>query len=302
MQLPACRHRINPADQWFRAIPLCRVVMSRLRVQSSDHSLRDLRPLLRLADMESPSTAQPPPELPDSLAKWRWATPRLLTYRVSLQERHSQTTKAIDRAVTTPPEAYTPVVTRFVDNAWPRALTPSLASNSRSNPSIRLFMFGTWLRDGRVEKIVASPIVELAEKCVQHGLTNTTRTGSPFCPRQSAFLLPNQVGRPSQRRPFTVLKVTCPITFTFGGLAVNPKTASRFIYVKLDEILSIYRLVACCMETIPVVLVSPQAPYLANEQAEMQQMQPLLGMIIPSPIRAYNSTCDLGQIKPSLAV
>ncbi|KAL6880727.1 FAD/NAD(P)-binding domain-containing protein [Trichoderma novae-zelandiae] len=110
-------------------------------------------------------------------------------------------------------------------------------------------------RDGRVEKIIASSLTELAEGCAQHGLTNPTKfveTITEFNDAATAFQKENhkrkwdpaikdglstqsQVKRlplaksnwavPLNIGPFTAVKVTCGITFTFGGLAVDPKTA-----------------------------------------------------------------------------
>lgn len=53
---------------------------------------------------------------------------------------------------------------------------------------------------------------------------------------------------------------------------LSPTKTNSAVPLKLDEIMGLYCLVACCMETIPVVLVSPEAPCSADEQAKLQQM------------------------------
>lgn len=110
-------------------------------------------------------------------------------------------------------------------------------------------------RDGRVEKIIASSIKELAEKCEQRGLTNTTKfveTITEYNDAATAFQKENPQKKwnpaikdglstqsrakrlslaksnwavPLSKGPFMAVKVTCGVTFTFGGLAVDPKTA-----------------------------------------------------------------------------
>ncbi|TPX16267.1 uncharacterized protein E0L32_003916 [Thyridium curvatum] len=112
-------------------------------------------------------------------------------------------------------------------------------------------------REERVERITANTIEQLAEKCAARGLhdkktfVNTIREyneavyafqseNGPSGPRwdptvrdgvstQSAskqLALPkSNWALPLDQGPYIAVKVTCGITFTFGGLKVNPKTA-----------------------------------------------------------------------------
>ncbi|KAH7157291.1 flavoprotein subunit of succinate dehydrogenase/fumarate reductase [Dactylonectria estremocensis] len=109
-------------------------------------------------------------------------------------------------------------------------------------------------RDGVVEKITASSIEELAQKCSQHGLKhpdqfvntisaynaavtafrqeNPNKKWDPaikdgFSTQSSASRLPlakSNWALPLTQGPFLAIKVTCGVTFTFGGLAVDPDT------------------------------------------------------------------------------
>ncbi|KAL6812642.1 flavoprotein subunit of succinate dehydrogenase/fumarate reductase [Trichoderma afarasin] len=117
-----------------------------------------------------------------------------------------------------------------------------------------------WLRDeeyreGRVERIMASSLSELAQKCAKHGLTNPGKfveTITEYNDAAIAFQRENPSKKwdpavkdglstqsktkrlslaksnwavPLIKGPFMAVKVTCGVTFTFGGLAVDPETA-----------------------------------------------------------------------------
>jgi precorrin 3B synthase CobZ len=111
-------------------------------------------------------------------------------------------------------------------------------------------------RDGRVKKIYASTVAELAEKCSGEGLQNRDRfietleeynnavyahrkenPGLKWDPAvkdglstQSSTaglsLAKSNWALPIDQPPFMAVKVTGGVTFTFGGLAVNPETAA----------------------------------------------------------------------------
>ena len=111
-------------------------------------------------------------------------------------------------------------------------------------------------RDGIVKKIHADSIPELAERCQEFGLQgrdqfiSTLKTFNAAvhanrskCPGQtwdpaikdglstqsSEIQLPlakSNWALPIDKPPFLAVKVTCGITFTFGGLAVNPETTA----------------------------------------------------------------------------
>lgn len=114
-----------------------------------------------------------------------------------------------------------------------------------------------WLReeeykDSVVEKVVAGTVEELADKLSRRGLESPSRflgTLQDFNEAVSSFteLHPEKVWDPSvkdglstgtllklpksnwsqtiERPPFIAIKVTTGITFTFGGLLINPNTA-----------------------------------------------------------------------------
>ena len=114
-----------------------------------------------------------------------------------------------------------------------------------------------WLRkeeyaDGVVEKVVAQTVEELAEKLSHIGLENSTRfveTLRDFNEAVSSFvnLHPKKVWDPAvkdglstgsslklpksnwaqtlEQPPFVGVKVATGITFTFGGLSIDPDTA-----------------------------------------------------------------------------
>ncbi|KAL1989384.1 hypothetical protein VTN96DRAFT_146 [Rasamsonia emersonii] len=107
-------------------------------------------------------------------------------------------------------------------------------------------------RDGRVKKIQASTIAELADKCCSEGLQNRTQfiqtleqyNAAVYAHRKahpdlkwdpavkdglstSGLPLPkSNWALPIDEPPFLAVKVTGGVTFTFGGLAVNPETAA----------------------------------------------------------------------------
>ncbi|KAI0517490.1 FAD binding domain-containing protein [Xylaria bambusicola] len=119
----------------------------------------------------------------------------------------------------------------------------------------------SWLRpeeyrDEVVEKIKADTIEELAQKLADHGLVNTSQfvdTITTYNEAAAAFRRenPDKIWDPSvkdslstqssQKRlplaksnwalplnqgPYLAVKVTCGVTFTFGGLAVDPETSA----------------------------------------------------------------------------
>lgn len=109
-------------------------------------------------------------------------------------------------------------------------------------------------RDGRVEKIIAPTIRELSQECMRHGLTNPEKfveTITTYNEAVAAFqrenpgqkwdpavkdglstqsttkrlpLAKSNWALPLSQGPFLAVKVTCGVTFTFGGLAVDPNT------------------------------------------------------------------------------
>jgi len=109
-------------------------------------------------------------------------------------------------------------------------------------------------REERVERITASTIVELAEKCAQYGLRNPeqfvdtviqyneavyahqkeqpSRKWDPaikdgLSTQSSTTKLPlakSNWALPLDKAPYLAVKVTCGITFTFGGLEVDPQS------------------------------------------------------------------------------
>lgn len=109
-------------------------------------------------------------------------------------------------------------------------------------------------RESRVERIKASTLEELAEKCGQRGLKNpqtfvktikeyneavyTHRKENPNAKWDPAIrdglstqssnggliLAKSNWALPLDKAPFVAVKVSCGITFTFGGLAVDPRT------------------------------------------------------------------------------
>lgn len=131
-------------------------------------------------------------------------------------------------------------------------------------------------RDGRVKKIYGSTISELADKCCQEGLQNRHRfiaTLEQYNEGVYAYQKenPNAVWDPSikdgrstqsskvrlqlaksnwalpiDRPPFLAIKVTGGITFTFGGLAVNPETAAVLSAIPGREITGLF----CCGEML----------------------------------------------------
>ncbi|KAI0156794.1 FAD binding domain-containing protein [Xylariaceae sp. FL1272] len=111
-------------------------------------------------------------------------------------------------------------------------------------------------RDEIVEKIWAATIEDLARKLIDHGLGNAdqfVRTIASYNEAAEAFRLENPNSKwdpsvkdgistqssrtalalaksnwalPLTQPPFLAVKVTCGVTFTFGGLAVDPNTAA----------------------------------------------------------------------------
>jgi precorrin 3B synthase CobZ len=132
-----------------------------------------------------------------------------------------------------------------------------------------------WLRDEeyrkeRVERITADTIEELADKCMLRGLRdgegfvntlqeyneavyahrkeNPTFTWNPavrdgLSTQSSAkklTLAKSNWALPLDQGPFLAVKVTCGVTFTFGGLAVHPQTAQLINATTGDEIPGIF--------------------------------------------------------------
>ncbi|RFU73808.1 tricarballylate dehydrogenase [Trichoderma arundinaceum] len=123
--------------------------------------------------------------------------------------------------------------------------------DSQTIPWLRLEEY----RDGIVEKITAATLPELVDQCVHHGLTNpynlmdtiTTYNEAVIQHRQenpaaswnpavkdglstlsriaSLPLAKSNWATTISKGPFLAVKVTCGITFTFGGLTVDPETA-----------------------------------------------------------------------------
>ncbi|KAL2814049.1 FAD binding domain-containing protein [Aspergillus granulosus] len=124
---------------------------------------------------------------------------------------------------------------------WDATMTPWLRSEE--------------YRDGIVERITASTLEELAEKCAERGLRNPGKflatikeyneavaasraenPGQKWDPavkdglstqsaRKQLALAKSNWATPLTKGTFVAVKVTCGITFTFGGLAVDPETA-----------------------------------------------------------------------------
>jgi precorrin 3B synthase CobZ len=125
-------------------------------------------------------------------------------------------------------------------------------------------------REERVERINASSIEELADKCFAHGLRNRDRFCKTLQDYNKAVYAhrkenPNVKWDPAIRdglstesteiklplaksnwalaldkAPYLAVKVTCGVTFTFGGLAVNPETTQVISSVTDKEIPGLY--------------------------------------------------------------
>lgn len=125
-------------------------------------------------------------------------------------------------------------------------------------------------REERAERITAATIEELADKCVQRGLHNrenfittlkdyneavyahckenpnatwnpATRDG--LSTQSSSIKLPlakSNWALPLDQGPFLAVKVTCGVTFTFGGLAVNPDNAQVISAVTGKEVPGVF--------------------------------------------------------------
>lgn len=123
--------------------------------------------------------------------------------------------------------------------------------DARTSPWLRSEEY----REERVERITASTIEELADKCAERGLLdrdafvatlreyneavyahrkeNTDVTWNPAIKdglstqssRMKLTLAKSNWALPVDQSPFLAVKVSCGVTFTFGGLSVNPDTA-----------------------------------------------------------------------------
>lgn len=132
-----------------------------------------------------------------------------------------------------------------------------------------------WLRKEEyrpeiVQRIEASTIPELAEKCAQHGLHNkqkfintiieynravyqhrkehpnvkwdpAIKDGLSTQSKNDGLDLPkSNWALPIDKPPFLAVKVSCGVTFTFGGLAVEPETAAVLSSITNAPIPSLY--------------------------------------------------------------
>ncbi|EEH42842.2 precorrin 3B synthase CobZ [Paracoccidioides brasiliensis Pb18] len=125
-------------------------------------------------------------------------------------------------------------------------------------------------RKERVHHITANSVAELAEKCSQHGLQNKEkfiatltnfntavyqhRKENPAVKWNPAVkdglstqskslyldLAKSNWALPIDQAPFLAVKVSCGITFTFGGLAVNPETAGVISCISNKEVPGLY--------------------------------------------------------------
>jgi precorrin 3B synthase CobZ len=125
-------------------------------------------------------------------------------------------------------------------------------------------------REERVERIAASSIEELADKIAKAGLTDRSkfirnikqynnavyahRTENPDAKWDPAIrdglstqsskvklaLAKSNWALPIDKAPFLAVKVACGITFTFGGLSVNPETAQVISAMTEKEIPGLY--------------------------------------------------------------
>lgn len=125
-------------------------------------------------------------------------------------------------------------------------------------------------RKERVQRITASTIKELADKCIASGLRDTEKfcstvkeyneavyahcgenPGGKWDPsirdglstqsqKKKLRLAKSNWALPLDKPPFVAVKVTCGITFTFGGLAVNPETAQVISAITGEEIPGLY--------------------------------------------------------------
>lgn len=125
-------------------------------------------------------------------------------------------------------------------------------------------------REERVQRITASSIEELADKCAEHGLRDRAKFCSTLNDYNKAVyahreenpdekwdpairdglstqsrktklpLAKSNWALPVDEAPYLAVKVSCGITFTFGGLAVNPETAQVISAVTDKEIPGLY--------------------------------------------------------------
>lgn len=125
-------------------------------------------------------------------------------------------------------------------------------------------------REERVQRITASSIEELADKCVAQGLQNRDKFCSTINNYNNAVrahreenpnakwdpairdsvstqsrksqlpLAKSNWALPVDKAPYLAVKVTCGITFTFGGLAVNPETTQVISAETNTEIPGLY--------------------------------------------------------------
>ncbi|KAK2740324.1 hypothetical protein FQN55_008905 [Onygenales sp. PD_40] len=132
-----------------------------------------------------------------------------------------------------------------------------------------------WLRDEEyrkeiVQHIPANSIAELAEKCAQHGLHDKEKFVQTLTDFNNAVyqhrkenpnvkwnpaikdglstqsstskldLAKSNWALPIDQGPFLAVKVSCGVTFTFGGLAVNPETAGVISSFSNREVPGLY--------------------------------------------------------------
>ncbi|KIW35263.1 precorrin 3B synthase CobZ [Cladophialophora immunda] len=138
--------------------------------------------------------------------------------------------------------------------------------DSRTSPWLRTEEY----REERVERITANTIEELADKCAQRGLRNResfistlreyneavyahrqehpTATWNPAIKdglstqssTKKLALAKSNWALPIDQGPFLAVKVSCGVTFTFGGLSVNPETAQLKSAVTREGIPGVY--------------------------------------------------------------
>ncbi|KAJ9417964.1 hypothetical protein QL093DRAFT_2376184 [Fusarium oxysporum] len=96
-------------------------------------------------------------------------------------------------------------------------------------------------REERVERITANTLEELADKCAERGLRNKSafidtvreyneavyahRREKPNSSTKKLALAKSNWALPLDKGPYVAVKVTCGVTFTFGGVKVDPQTA-----------------------------------------------------------------------------
>ncbi|CAG7940892.1 unnamed protein product [Penicillium nalgiovense] len=99
-----------------------------------------------------------------------------------------------------------------------------------------------WLHEYRgevVRRIEGESLEELAKKCLEVGLADPARFVESI-KEYNASVEGSNWALPIDKPPFLAVKVTAGITFTFGGLAVNPETAAVISETTSDEVPGLY--------------------------------------------------------------